>query len=455
MPDVPTAAAGPAPAPHEHHLHAPPPFADPGKQERSARGIPVVPEFDGYRAFGIFAILATHLILAAAVVHGSEGDWGDRLMAGVGAWLITILFVVSGFVVFLPTVARGGDFGSIRGYAIRRAARLLPAYWLAMAIVLILLTVAGAPGPSAGELIVTFAGQDTWARLFDHSIALGFGIDGPVWSLTLEISFYILLPLIASAYCRRPLVGLAIAAAISIGWRFGFAHVSDLASIFGGHVGPGRAGELRLASYAQLPSWAFAFGAGMTGAWAYVNLPRYFDAQRLTALARWALLASIGVMAICAYLSGKYAIGGAPVAAAFEGQRNPLLFIPYVGAIGAAMLALSLSGWRSPFASPAVRKLGDLSYGVYLIQIPVVWALFEWTSLPHDGTLGALVLFTAIVVPVSVAYGYLSARLVEQPARRWARRFGRRAQAPPVTPSEASQGPPLAQNRRAPASGDA
>ncbi len=376
-------------------------------------------------------------------------------MAGVGAWLITILFVVSGFVVFLPTVARGGDLGSVGGYALRRAARLLPAYWLAMVIVLILLAASGAPRPHVGELIVTFTGQDTWARLFDRHIALGFGIDGPVWSLTLEISFYILLPLIASAYYRRPLVGLMLAAAISIGWRLAFAHVSGLAGLFGADVGPGRASELRLASYAQLPSWAFAFGAGMTAAWAYVNLPRRFDAARLVSFARWALVGAIGVMAICAYLSGRYAIGGSPVAAAFEGQRNVPLFIAYVGAIAVAMLALSMSGWRSPFASPAVRKLGDLSYGVYLIQIPVVWALFRWTHLPHDGTLGALLLFTAIVVPVSVAYGYLSARLVEQPVRRWARRFGRRAQEPPATSSETGQGPPLARSRRAPAHGDA
>ena len=438
---------------HEHHDHALPPLADPGKQERSARGIPVVPEFDGYRAFGIFAILSTHLILAAAVVQGADGDWGDQLMAGVGAWLITILFVVSGFVVFLPTVARGGDLGGVGGYALRRAARLLPAYWLAMAFVLVLLALAGAPAPGVRESVVTFAGQDTWASLFDRSFAVGFGINGPIWTLTLEISFYVLLPLIASAYFRRPLVGLALAAAISVGWRLGFAHISDLAGLFGVDVGAGRAGELHLASYEQLPSWAFAFGAGMTAAWAYVDLPRRFDVTRLTSLARRALLLSIGMMAICAYFSGRYAVGSTPVAALFEAQRNIPLFIMYVGAIAAAMLALSLSGWKSPFALPAARKLGDLSYGVYLIQIPVIWALFRWTNLPHDGTLSAFLVLSLIVVSVCIAYGYLSARFVEQPIRRWAHRYGRRAQEPAA--STAGEGRRVATNPRAAAESDA
>jgi len=65
----------------------------------------------------------------------------------------------------------------------------------------------------------------------------------------------------------------------------------------------------------------------------------------------------------------------------------------------------------------------------------------------------ALLAFTAVVVPICVAYGYLSARLVEQPVRRWARRFGRRAQEPAAAP-RAQAAPPIA-SRSASAEGDA
>jgi peptidoglycan/LPS O-acetylase OafA/YrhL len=409
--------------------HELPPLVDPGKEDRAAHGIPVVPEFDGYRAFAIFAILCTHLLLAAKIVGGSAGGLGNELMAGLGAWLISILFVVSGFVVFLPTVARGGQFGNVGSYALRRAARLLPAYWLAMLIVLVL--IAAVPSrqiPGWGDIAVTFAGQDTWATLFHHGFITGFNVNWPIWSLTLEIGFYIVLPFIASAYFRRPLLGLAIAAAISIGWRLGFANLSDLAGIIGIDVSAQRAAELSLASYNQLPSWAFAFGAGMSAAWAYVWLPRRFGMEKVKRVARFALPASIGALALCAYFSGRYAIGTIPVTAELEAQRNIPLFIGYVGSIAGAMLALSLSGVRSPFASPLARKLGDISYGVFLIQFPVLWALLQWTSIPQDGSLGALLLMVAIVVPICIAYGYLSARFLEQPIRRWARRFGRRAQ---------------------------
>ena len=349
---------------HEHHDHGLPPLADPGKEERSARGLPVVPEFDGYRAFGIFAILATHLILAAAVVQGANGDWGDRLMAGFGAWLITILFVVSGFVVFLPTVARGGDFGSIGAYAVRRAARLLPGFWLAMAIVLILLAASGAALPSVGELIVTFAGQDTWARLFDHTFPMGFGINGPVWSLTLEISFYILLPLIASAYYRRPLVGLALAAAISIGWRLGFAHVSGIAGLFGVDVDSGRAGELQLRFLRSAPELG-------------VRVRRRHDGR-------------LGLCESPAPLRGGEACRAGPMGAVgrdwgagdlrvllrpvrhrrdagrgrLRGAAQSPLFIAYVGAIAAAMLARACpdGGRRLRHPRPASSATSPMAF---------------------------------------------------------------------------------------------
>ena len=54
---------------------------------------------------------------------------------------LVMLFVVSGFVLFLPTAARGGRFGDVGDYALRRAARILPAYWLSLLVAIVLLAV--------------------------------------------------------------------------------------------------------------------------------------------------------------------------------------------------------------------------------------------------------------------------------------------------------------------------
>jgi len=41
---------------------------DPGKEARSASGIPIVPAFDGYRAFAILGVVMLHLITVSGVV---------------------------------------------------------------------------------------------------------------------------------------------------------------------------------------------------------------------------------------------------------------------------------------------------------------------------------------------------------------------------------------------------
>jgi len=422
-----------------------PQIVDPGKQDRAAHGIPVVPAFDGYRAFAILGIVLFHMIGLASISPGAGRTLGDELIVGIGGWVVNVLFVVSGFVVFMPAAARSGSLGSVPAYAIRRGARLFPAFWLSLLITLALiawLPDSIVPVPSMRDIAINFSGMHEIAPMFIDGFNTGFGVNGAIWTLTLEISFYIVLPFVAASYFRRPLLGLAIAAAIAVGWRLAFAHIADLASVVGLEPSPERAAWLRLSSLNQLPSWGFSFAAGMTGAWVYVKARERPDQATVARYARWALLASLPVLALFVYLAGHYAIGTQHVIAGFLGQRNPFVYVGYTASLATAMVALSLtSGHQFPFAHPFARRLGDISYGVFLIHLVIAWTLVVLFSPPHDGNLWSFLLWTAMVVPASLAYGYLSARFLEQPIRRWAHRFGQRAQAAPATGPAVPAGP--------------
>jgi peptidoglycan/LPS O-acetylase OafA/YrhL len=299
------------------------------------------------------------------------------------------------------------------------------------------------PLPSARDIGLNFSGMHEVAPMFISGFQGGFGVNGAIWTLTLEISFYIVLPFVAASYFRRPVLGLAIAAAIAVGWRVAFAHVADLASLVGANPSPQRAAWLRLSSYNQLPSWGFSFAAGMTGAWAYVKARELLDQATVARYARWVLLASLLVLALFIYLAGRYAIGNHKIVAGFLGQRNSFVYLGYTASLASAMVALALTNWRQfPFAHPLVRRLGDISYGIFLIHLVIAWTIVVSFSPPHQGTVWSFLLWTAMVVPASLAYGYLSARFLEQPIRRWAHRFGARAQAIPAAPSAARASPP-------------
>ena len=162
--------------------------------------------FDGYRAFAILGIVLFHVLINSGVVQRAGGSFGGQLIWAGGPQLVDILFIVSGFVVYLPTVAQGGRFGSVSGYAIRRGARLLPAYWLSLVVMLLVMkTQPGVPTPNAGDLASNFGGQQTLVQMLCPDNQIGFGFDTPLWTLTLEIGFYIVLPFIAAPYFKRPL----------------------------------------------------------------------------------------------------------------------------------------------------------------------------------------------------------------------------------------------------------
>ncbi len=392
-----------------------------------------MPAFDGYRAFAIMAIVLFHIIHSSGYLDRVGDSLGGQLIWGTGPQLVDVLFIVSGFVVFLPTVAQGGQFGSVRGYSIRRAARLLPAYWLSLGVMLIVMaTTAGVPMPGLGDLASNFSGQQTIVTLFSPSTLIGFGPDSPVWTLTLEIGFYLVLPFIAAAYFRRPLLGLVIALAIGVVWRQAFAHIDQVTGWVGIDLTESRAVQLSLGSLSELPSWAFSFAAGMTGAWAYVELRRRYDRARLERMATRVLVVAGIAFALCVYLAGRKAIGGATLAdfPNLKVRQSTLLSVGYTGSLATLMVALALAPRRvqMPFAYPLARKLGDISYGIYLIQAPILFFLVFHQVLSTNADVGTLAVWTAIVIPTAMLYGYLSARLVEQPIRRWAHRYGRKAQ---------------------------
>ncbi len=397
----------------------------------------MVPSFDGFRAFAILGVVLIHVLLSAGVSASAGDNALGQLIWGTVGQAVDMLFIISGFVVFLPTAARG-RFGNIGDYAIRRAARIAPAYWLMVVILLVLMAFSipeglGYPTPgnvaahalflqTPATLIGSFAGWNT---------AYGFGIDGPLWTLSVEISFYLVLPFIAAAYLRRPLVGLAVCGLVAIAWRELFNHLGAIVDLFGGDLSGLTQLNARYTAHDQLPFWAFSFGLGMTGAWAFVELRRRVEAARLRRLAGRAQLAAIAAVAVFVYLAGHYATKAAPPFTATLARQTIYIGLGYSAAAAAFMLATALAVERRqiPFSAPWARRLGDISYGVYLSHFVIAVYVGAWIAPVSDGSLGAFLLWSAIVFPLALVYGYVSARYVEMPIRRWARSRGRTVEA--------------------------
>lgn len=405
---------------------------DPGKERREAEGLPIVHSLDGFRAFAVVGIVFVHTLLFSGAVARVSGTVADDLLIFPRLG-VELLFIVSGFVMFLPTAARG-TFGDVRSYAVRRAARLVPAAWLVVGLVLVAVYVeppfavpfrpgGSLAGPEPLEVLGHLLFLQTPLQFFFATFDRGLGIIGPIWTLSLELIFYLVLPLIAGWWFRRPWLGLALAAGVTLTWHVGFANLGTVLEALSVDLEPRRAFLLQLSSDFQFPSYAFSFAAGMTAAHLYVTLGKKVDRRRLMRLASVAQPLVLLTVIALGVLLNRYAMQGQDFAApAAIGRNAPLLAIAYSAAVAAFLVATAhaRSSQQLIFANRPMAWVADISYGIYLIHYPVLAYLLLSGVLPRSGTVVAVLAWAGVTLAISVLWGYASAISVERPARRLA-----------------------------------
>jgi peptidoglycan/LPS O-acetylase OafA/YrhL len=403
-----------------------------GDAARTASGVPIVPALDGFRTYAILGVVASHLLIISGAVS-AQGTTFDLLTWAVLGNVIDAFFIISGFVLFLPIVVRGGSFGDVRSFAIGRAVRLLPAYWLSLAVLVALIatvppdplaSVTGSASVDAPNALLHLGALQTPARLFDNDLAIGFGVNGPLWMISVIAGFYVILPFVARQYFRHPLLGLAIAAAVTLGWKEAVLHLGGLFQALGQPSSP--SWLIRLIATDQFPGWAFSFALGMTGAWAYVRFAERRPPEAVARLAVIVAAVALPVYAVFAYLYGHYSVDVFPQLFGSWARSFPLTTMgnSLSRAVLMAAIAVGPLWMQRPFVNRPVRRLSNLSYSLYLIHFVVaIYVGLELLDLPTNGTPATIALWFAVVLPLSLGYAYLASRFVERPAVAWGRRL--------------------------------
>ena len=167
-----------------------------------------VPMLDVLRGIAVLAVFVQHLgdrfrpfVLseAARVAPPALCDWLRALLER-GHWGVDLFFVLSGFTLGMGFV-RDHERGRVRPAAeffLRRAARILPAFYLALGVHLLArpaLLQAPQILPAIAVHAVLLHGY--WGP--GHLVLIGAS-----WSLTTESHFYLLAPWLARSFQRRP-----------------------------------------------------------------------------------------------------------------------------------------------------------------------------------------------------------------------------------------------------------
>jgi peptidoglycan/LPS O-acetylase OafA/YrhL len=191
------------------------------------------PCFDGLRAIAAVLVVLVHTGFESGfTLRSSAGIYTARLEIGV-----SVFFLISGFLLYRPFAAShiaGGEAPAVGKFWVRRFLRIIPAYWLALAVTNYVMHIDTPVRHGLGSVLISFG----LLQVYFPSHALT-GIT-QAWSLCTEVSFYLFLPLYAVVVARggrsdrpqltRELVALAGLFATGLGVRFWLLHVhSNLA----------------------------------------------------------------------------------------------------------------------------------------------------------------------------------------------------------------------------------
>ena len=252
----------------------------------------------------------------------------------------------------------------------------------------------------------------TPALLVADRFNLGFGVIPPVWTLSVETGLYLVVPLIAASF-RHPFMGLAAAVAIVLGWSvlrpsrgLGRESVRHLAQL-------GRGAADRALLREPVPELGARLRLRDDGRLALCEAARSLSTPQLARGALWVTALTLPVFGAFVYLAGDGAVHDQNPFLGLYARQSDLIAIGYPLSQAALMLSIVLApAWlQRPFAASPSRWLGDISYTIYLIHFAVIWFALREFSLPNDGDLGAVLAWSALVYPASIAYAYVSARL--------------------------------------------
>lgn len=357
------------------------------------------PALDGIRGIALWTVIGYHayrIVLAGPAALGVEVPvWAWPF--GVAKFAIDVFFVLSGFLVVASWESLRRRASSMaaaaRTYTARRALRVTPAWWACLAVLVPL---------RAPELLT----PDRWGDLllfatFQQYVVPGLAsaVNTPSWSLTVEIQFYAVVPLLAWGLRRLGRWPMAAGMlALSCSWWLWLRYQLDVPA-------------------SSLPGRLDQFTLGAVAGSIVVDHERGRP-SRLVAFARrpWVPpTAGVLLLALGTYHGSTLGVT--------KGQLADAFLHPVAGVLVTVLLVGLVTRDRpTVFDRPVPRACGLASYSTYLWHYPMLLVALRWSGYAGSGRFDAwlavvLAAYLAVLVPVAlVSYAALERPFLQRRA---------------------------------------
>lgn len=347
---------------------------------------PHLPALDGLRFIAAAGVVATH----AAFQTGMDPASPAGSVLARFDYFVAVFFALSAFVLWR---SYGPGTGRLSPRYVRsRAGRILPAYLALVVAVVVLL-------PEA----TTMTWRQVLANLTLTQIYVPDGLVSGLthlWSLCVEVAFYLVFPLLVLALGRCSpawraafIVALAL---LSLGWGFlPFVESTPAEGVANRQIWP--------------PAYASWFAVGLLAAeWEGRVVPRIFRVRWLW----WGLALAV------AWVAGQEWFGPLGLTHPAPGEFAVRIAAGAVFAF-CVVVPYALAPEDRVLSSAPLTTLGRWSYSVFLWHLPVMALVFPLAGIGYFS--GHFLVVLVLTLSVTVAVSALSYEFIEVPGSRWVR----------------------------------
>jgi peptidoglycan/LPS O-acetylase OafA/YrhL len=343
---------------------------------------------DGIRGLAALYVVINHVFLRAFPGYPVDHApfWAGWFI--YGRFAVVVFIVLSGFSLALSPARHGWRLDGIRGFARRRARRILPAYWAALAFSLaVAWLIVPQPGhgmPDAKSVVVN--------GLLVQNVVGAHSPNAAFWSMAVEAQLYLLFPLLLLIVRRfSAVVMLATVTLVVAGIGIVGPHVSRLDTFV----------------IQSPPDLAALFAVGILAA----GIVQASRARRSWPWHWLALASAVPVLATIALQGSVWTL-------------EHLFWVDLaLGPAAACLLAGLATGRPAPLLraldTRSMRHLGASSYSLYLTHAPIVVLVYEKVVAGRVAQgVPAFLVTLAIALPLTVGVAQLFASAFEKPFLR-------------------------------------
>jgi peptidoglycan/LPS O-acetylase OafA/YrhL len=343
---------------------------------------------DGIRGLAALYVVINHVFLRAFPGYPVDHApfWAGWFI--YGRFAVVVFIVLSGFSLALSPARHGWRLDGISPFALRRARRILPAYWAALAFSLaVAWLVVPQPGhgmPDLKSVVVN--------GLLVQNIVGAHSPNAAFWSMAVEAQLYLVLPLLLLIVRRRS--AIVMLAAVTL--------VVAAVGIFGPHIS-----RVNTFVIESPPDLAALFAVGILGA----GIVGASTARRSWPWHWLALAAAVPVLAAIWWQGSVWTL-------------DHLFWVDLaLGPAIACLLAALATGRPASLLrlldTRPIRNLGSSSYSLYLTHAPIVVIVYEKIVAGRVAQgVPAFVVTLAIALPLTIVFARLFASVFEKPFLR-------------------------------------